>query len=33
MAGMMPEWMAAMTDFDVELTNTARSDWDEAKSN
>ncbi len=27
------KWMAAMTDFDVELTNTARSDWDEAKSN
>lgn len=32
MAGMMPEWMAAMTDFDAELTNTARSDWDEVKS-
>ena len=29
MAGMMPEWMAAMTDFDIPLENTARSDWDQ----
>ena len=30
--GSFAKWMAAMVDFDVELTNTARSDWDEVEA-